>query len=97
MLVGITQFAIAGVLIGAVGGSVLLSPVQRPREKAAFLERVAQRVERAQTLAPETRDYLVALVKRHRAADQGKDLRGERAAERLASAITQKSARYVSR
>jgi hypothetical protein len=36
-------------------------------------------------------------VKRHRATNQSQDLRGERAAERLATAITQKSARYVSR
>ena len=97
MRLGVTQCVIAGVVIGAIGGSILPKPPQRPHERAAFLERVAQKVERAQSLAPETRDRLMALVDRHKVADQGKDLRRERAIERLSSAITQKSAQFASR
>ena len=39
--------------------------MNKPNEDVAFLERVASTVERAQVLAPETREYLTALAGRH--------------------------------
>jgi hypothetical protein len=93
MLKGGTQYAIAAVLISAVGVSLWLRPNQRPHEEAAFVERVSQRVESARTLSPETRDYLMTRVVHpaRTAADEVKDLRRERAVDRLSGAIMQKS------
>ena len=88
-----TGYAIATAVVCAVGISLLQRPVPRPHEEAAFVERVAHRVEGARTLAPETRDHLMTLLARRPAtADAAKDLRRERAIDRLSGAIMQKSA-----
>jgi hypothetical protein len=90
----VARSAIALALAGILGSAVALKPAQRPEHAAAFLERVALRVERAQMLAPETRDYLAALAARHAApaTDKADEARRQRAAARLATAITQKTA-----
>jgi hypothetical protein len=93
MFRSVTGYAIATALICAVGISLLLRPVYRPHEEAAFADRLAQRVEGARTLAPETRDHLMTLLARRPAtAAAATDLRRERAIDRLSGAIMQKSA-----
>ena len=85
---GITQLAIGVALAGAIGGSVALTPIHKPNEDVAFLERVASTVERAQVIAPETREFLSKLTSRHQSplADRELDLRRQMALDRISAA-----------
>ena len=69
---------------------VVLTPIQRPQEDVAFLERVAVSVERAKVIAPDTRDYLSELASRHqsRLRDGKLDARRQKALERITAAAS---------
>jgi hypothetical protein len=82
---GITQLVIGVALAGAIGGSIAFFPMHKPNEDVAFLERVASTVERAQVIAPESREYLSKLTGRHQSplASAQLDLRRQKAIERI--------------
>ena len=82
---GITQLVIAVALVGAIGGSIAFTPIHKPNEDVAFLERVASTVERAQVIAPDSREYLSKLASRHQSplANAQLDLRRQSALERI--------------
>ena len=85
---GVTQLAVGVALAGAIGGSIVFIPIHRSNEDVAFLERVASTVERAQVIAPETREYLSKLTSRHQSplADRELDLRRQMALDRISAA-----------
>jgi hypothetical protein len=89
MVNGFAQLAIGIGLVGAIGASLALSPVKRPHEQVAFLERIATAVERAQTLPPQTRDQISALTDRHQLplADEQLEVRRRKALERIMAAM----------
>ena len=66
--------------------------VPTPRQDVAVLDRLAPRIERTQTLAPETRDTILQLVDRARAptGDPRHDLRRSVTIERVTGAIREK-------
>jgi hypothetical protein len=82
---GITQLVIGVALAGAIGGSIAFTPMHKPNEDVAFLERVASTVERAQVIPPESREYLSKLTSRHQSplASAQLDLRRQGALERI--------------
>jgi hypothetical protein len=86
---GITQLVIGVALAGAIGGSILLTPINKPIEDVAFLERVASTVERAQVIAPQTREYISELTGRHQSpiADPRLELRRQKALKRIMVAM----------
>jgi hypothetical protein len=91
---GITPLLVGIAIAVATGTSVALTPIHRPNEDVAFLERVAATVERAKVIAPDTRDYLSGLTSRHqvRLADGQLDVRRQKAIERI-TAGTQPASR----
>lgn len=82
---GIAQVVVGVAIAVAIGASVVLTPIHRPKEDVAFLERVAATVERAKVIAPETRDYLSDLTSRHQSQlfNDQLDLRRQKALERI--------------
>jgi hypothetical protein len=82
---GITPLVIGVALAGAIGASIAFAPINKPNEDVAFLERIASTVERAQVIAPESREYLSKLTSRHQTplASGQLDLRRQRALERI--------------
>ena len=82
---GITPLLVGIAIAVATGTSVALTPIHRPSEDVAFLERVAATVERAKVIAPDTRDYLAGLASRHqsRLADAQLEVRRQKAIERI--------------
>ena len=72
-------------------GSLLIS---HPEHDAAMLERLAPRIERAQVLAPETRDAIASLLDRLRRDpdDPRHDARSHAAIERVSEALKAKDA-----
>lgn len=91
---GITPLLVGLAIAVVTGTSVALTPIHRPSEDVAFLERIAATVERAKVIAPDTRDYLSELTNRHRSAlaDGALDVRRQRALERI-TAATQPASR----
>ncbi len=87
---GITPLLLGLAIAVATGTSVALTPIQRPQEDVAFLERVAVSVERAKVIAPDTRDYLSGLASRHqsRLRDGKLDARRQKALERITAAAS---------
>src|SRR5437899_1458419 len=86
---GVIQLIVIGLAIaGAIGAWVALNPVYGPNEDVSFLEQVAATVGRARVIAPETRDFLVELTKRHQArlAEPQLDLRRREALKRIVAA-----------
>lgn len=85
MAKGITPLVIGVALAGAIGGSIAFVPMHKPHEDVAFLERVAFTVERAQVIAPESREYLSQVTSRHQSplANGQLDLRRQKALERI--------------
>ena len=85
---GVTQLVIGVALAGVIGGSIAFTPIHRSNEDVAFLERVASTVERAQVIAPETREFLSKLTSRHQSplADPELDLRRQMALDRISAA-----------
>jgi hypothetical protein len=85
---GITPLLVGIAIAVATGTSVALTPIHRPNEDVAFLERVAATVERAKVVAPDTRDYLSGLTSRHqsRLTDGQLDVRRQKAIERITAA-----------
>ena len=88
---GIAKLVIGVALVSAIGGSLALTPINKPREDVAFLERVAAKVERAKVIAPDTREYLSELASRHQTQlyDARLDLRRQKALDRILVAIDQ--------
>ena len=86
---GIAKLVIGVALVSAIGGSLALTPINKPREDVAFLERVAAKVERAKVIAPDTREYLSELASRHQSQlyDARLDLRRQKALDRILVAI----------
>jgi hypothetical protein len=86
---GVTQLVIGAALVAAIVGGSALNSKHRPNEEVAFLERLAVTVERAQVLAPETRDYVSSIAGKHQSAlsDPRLDLRRQKALARI-TAIT---------
>ena len=84
---GVTPLLVGLAMAVATGTSVALAPIHKPNEDLAFLERVATTAERANVIAPDTRDYLSGLISRHRftLADHTLDLR-QKAIERITAA-----------
>src|SRR5262245_50635339 len=82
---GIKQLAIGVALVAAIVASSALNSRQRPSDEVAFLERLAVTVERAQVLAPETRDYVASVASRHQSAlsDHRLDRRRQKALARI--------------
>jgi hypothetical protein len=72
---------------------VATTVVPSPRQNVAVLDRLAPRIERAQALAPETRDAIMQLVDRARAptGDPRYDLRRSVTIERVTEAIKVRS------
>jgi hypothetical protein len=89
-------FAIALVALGML--ALFFAPffVANHYQNIVLLERLAPRVERAQTLAPEARDAILQLVGRVRDApiDRRADSRRALAIERIAAAISKKDPSY---
>jgi len=85
---GVTPLLVGLAMAVATGTSVALAPIHKPNEDLAFLERVATTAERANVIAPDTRDYLSGLISRHRftLADHTLDLRRQKAIERITAA-----------
>jgi hypothetical protein len=79
-------------------GILLLAAVplfhSRVHHDIAMLERLAPRIERAQLLAPETREAITRLLDRvnQSASDTRHDARRQRAVERVAAALKAKAA-----
>jgi hypothetical protein len=67
-----------------------------PQQNVALLERLAPRIERAHTLAPETRDAILKVVERVRQApvDARTSERREIALERISHALKAKAAAH---
>ncbi len=88
---GVVQLIVGLAVAGAVGLTVVLTPVHRPNEDVAFLEHVAATAERAEVVAPETRAFLIELTKRHRSslAEPELDLRRREALARIIAATRQ--------
>jgi hypothetical protein len=86
---GIAQLAVGLALASAIGGSVALTPVQRPDPDVAFLERVASAIEQAPPTAPKLRGRVSELANRHqnRLPDARLELRRQEALERITVAI----------
>jgi hypothetical protein len=86
---GITQLVVGAAIAVAIGAAVALTPIHRPKEDVAFLERLAATVERAKVIAPETRDYLSALASRHQSQlfNDQLELRRQKALERIMAAM----------
>jgi hypothetical protein len=91
---GITPLLVGLAIAVATGTSLALTPLHRPHEDVAFLERVAVTVERAKVIAPDTRDYLSELTNRHRStlADGALDAKRQKALARI-TAATQTASR----
>lgn len=81
-----TSFAVVCALFAATF-------VTTPREDVAVLDRLAPRIERAQTLAPEARDAIMRLVDGARASTGNSryDVRRSATIERVADAIKARS------
>jgi len=75
--------------IAVVGALIAAIFVSTPRQDVAVLDRLAPRIERAQTLAPETRDAIMRVVDRARAStgDPRHDVRRTATIERVTEAI----------
>src|SRR5205823_6671112 len=58
-------------LVVAIVGASALNTRHRPNEEVAFLERLAVTVERAQVLAPDTRDYVSSIAGKYQCARSG--------------------------
>jgi hypothetical protein len=88
---GVVQLIVGLAVAAAVGLTVVLTPVHRPNEDVAFLERVAATVEVAEVVSPETRAFLIELTKRHRSslAEPELDLRRRDALDRIITATRQ--------
>ncbi len=71
------------VAIALIGAAILFDA--RPSDDVAFLERLASRVERVQTVAPATRDYFSELMGRYETplADARLDARRQKALARI--------------
>jgi hypothetical protein len=78
--------------LAVVCALVAATTVPTPRQDIALLDRLAPRIERAQVLAPETRDTIMQLVDRARAptGDPRYDLRRSVTIERVTEAIKAK-------
>jgi hypothetical protein len=75
--------------IAVVCGLIAATFVPTPRQDVAVLERLAPRIERAQTLAPETRAAIMQVVDRARGwnGDPRHDLRRSASIERVTEAV----------
>jgi hypothetical protein len=69
--------------------------VPTPRQDVAVLDRLAPKIERAQTLAPETKDAIMQLIERARmpTGDPRHDAQRSVTIERVTDAIRMKDAR----
>ena len=78
--------------LAVVCALVAATTVPTPRQDIELLDRLAPRIERAQVLAPETRDTIMQLVDRARAptGDPRYDLRRSVTIERVTDAIKAK-------
>jgi len=79
-------------MTAVVGALITATVVPTPRQDIALLDRLAPRIERAQVLAPETRDTIMQLVDRARVptGDPRYDLRRSVTIERVTDAIKAK-------
>ena len=84
--------AISALTIGILGLFLTPAFVGNHHHAVAMLERLAPQIERAQSLAPETRDTILQLVDRVRSApaDQRSESRRALAIERIATALKAK-------
>lgn len=84
--------AISALTIGILGLFLTPALVGNHHHSVAQLERLAPQIERAQSLAPETRDTILKLVDRVRSApaDQRSESRRAIAIERIATALKAK-------
>jgi hypothetical protein len=84
--------AIAALTLGVLGLFLAPTFVGNHNQEVAVLERLAPKVERTQSLAPETRDAIMQLVERVRSApvDQRTDSRRAIAIDRIAAALNAK-------
>jgi hypothetical protein len=89
MASAITQLVIGAALAAAVVGASALSTRHRPNDDVAFLERLAVTVERAQVLAPDTRDYVSGIAGRYQArlSDAQLDVRRQTALGRIMAVV----------
>ena len=78
--------------IAVVCALIAATFVPTPRQDVAVLDRLAPRIERAQTLAPETRDAIMQVVDRARVptGDPRYDVRRSVTIERVTDAIKAK-------
>ena len=79
----------AVVIAGTIGGVAMVNTANRSLEEVAFLERLAGRVERAQTIPPQTGEHLERVVARYSTPlrDAPLDQRRTAALERIRTAI----------
>lgn len=75
------------VAVTLIGAAILFNA--RPSNDVAFLERLASRVERVQTVAPATRDYFSELMDRYETplADARLDARKQKAMARIKTVL----------
>jgi hypothetical protein len=80
-------FLLASIVVVCALLAATLIPT--PRQDIAVLDRLAPRIERAQTLAPETRDTILQLIDRARVStgDPRHDMRRTLTIERVTDAI----------
>jgi hypothetical protein len=79
-------------LLAVICGLIAATFVPPPRQDVAILDRLAPRIERANTLAPETREAIMQLVDRARTptGDPRYDVRRSVTIERVTEAIRMK-------
>jgi hypothetical protein len=79
-------------LVGVICVLIATTYVPTPRQDVAVLDRLAPRIERSQTLAPQARDKIMQVINRARAptGDARNDLRRSVTIERVTEAIKAK-------
>jgi hypothetical protein len=83
---GIARLVIGAALATAI---VIFIAPHKPNDDVALLERLASTVERAQTLPPDTRDYVSQVTSRYktRLSDVQLDLRRQKALARIVAVV----------
>lgn len=76
-------------IAGTIGGIAMVNTASRDFEEVAFLERLASRVERVQTIPPQTGEHLDRVVARYSTPlrDAPLDQRRTAALQRIQAAI----------
>jgi hypothetical protein len=86
---GITKLIIGAGIAAAIIAFSPVKPTHQANDDVAFLERLASTVERAQVLAPDTREYISQVTSGYktRLSDAELELRRQKALARIAAVV----------